>query len=152
VVAAAAQQPERAPCRRIGEAVGKLQEDIMLGKSNAVPNLAVRDIDRSRAFFTGKLGLEEVDNQGDELVVLKSGDSVVNVYRSEYAGTNEATAVTWAVDDIEREVEALKSKGIMFEHYDMPGLTREGDVHVGDGMKVAWFKDPDGNILNIVEE
>ena len=124
----------------------------MLGKSNAVPNLAVRDIGRSRAFFTGKLGLEEVDNQGDELVVLKSGDSVVNVYRSEYAGTNEATAVTWAVDDIEREVEALKSKGIMFEHYDMPGLTREGDVHVGDGMKVAWFKDPDGNILNIVEE
>jgi catechol 2,3-dioxygenase-like lactoylglutathione lyase family enzyme len=124
----------------------------MLGKRNAVANLAVRDLDRSRAFFTGKLGLEEVDHQGDELVVLKSGDSVVNVYRSEYAGTNEATAVTWAVDDIEGEVEALRNKGIMFEHYDMPGLTREGDVHVGDGMKVAWFKDPDGNILNIVEE
>jgi hypothetical protein len=75
-----------------------------------------------------------------------------NVYRSEYAGTNEATAVTWAVDDIESEVEGLKAKGIIFEHYDLPGLTREGDVHVGDGMKVAWFKDPDGNILNIVEE
>jgi len=124
----------------------------MLGKNNAVANLAVRDLDRSRAFFTGKLGLEEVDNQGDELFVLKSGDSVVNVYRSEFAGTNEATAVTWAVDDIDSEVEALKGKGVMFEHYDMPGLTREGDVHVGEGMKVAWFKDPDGNILNIVEE
>jgi catechol 2,3-dioxygenase-like lactoylglutathione lyase family enzyme len=123
----------------------------MLGKSNAVANLAVRDLDRSRAFFTGTLGLKEVDNQGDELIVLKSGDSIVNVYRSDFAGTNEATAVTWAVDDIETEVEALKEKGVSFEHYDMPELTLEGDVHVGEGMKTAWFKDPDGNILNIIE-
>jgi catechol 2,3-dioxygenase-like lactoylglutathione lyase family enzyme len=124
----------------------------MLGKRNAVANLAVSDLDRARDFYTGTLGLIEVDNEGDELVVLKSGDSVVNVYRSEYAGTNEATAVTWAVDDIEAEVEALKGKGVMFEHYDMPGLALDGDVHVGADMKVAWFKDPDGNILNIVEE
>jgi hypothetical protein len=74
----------------------------------------------------------------------------VNVYRSEYAGTNQATAVTWAVDDIEKEVKTLKTKGVKFEHYDMPGLKLEGDVHVNDHMKVAWFKDPDGNILNIV--
>jgi catechol 2,3-dioxygenase-like lactoylglutathione lyase family enzyme len=123
----------------------------MLGTRNAVANLAVKDLDRARAFFTETLGLEQVDNEGDELIVLKSGDSVVNVYRSEYAGTNEATAVTWEVDDIEAEVESLKKKGVTFEHYDMPGLAREGDVYVGDGMKVAWFKDPDGNILNIVE-
>ena len=124
----------------------------MLGTRNAVANLAVRDIDRARAFFTDTLGLKQVGNEGDELIVLKSGDSVVNVYRSEYAGTNEATAVTWEVDDIEAEVESLKGKGVAFEHYDMPGLEREGDVYVGDGMKVAWFKDPDGNILNIVGE
>ncbi|MEA3028905.1 MAG: hypothetical protein QOJ53_690 [Sphingomonadales bacterium] len=123
----------------------------MLGKRNAVANLAVSDLGRARDFYTGTLGLIEVDQEGDELVVLKSGDSLVNVYRSEYAGTNEATAVTWAVDDIEAEVAALKGKGVMFEHYDMPGLALEGDVHVGADMKVAWFKDPDGNILNIVE-
>ncbi len=124
----------------------------MLGTRNAVANLAVRDIDRARTFYTDTLGLAEVDNEGDELIVLKSGDSAVSVYRSDYAGTNKATAVTWAVDDIEAEVESLKSKGVMFEHYDMPGLALEGDVHVGEGMKIAWFKDPDGNILNIVEE
>ena len=124
----------------------------MLGTRNAVANLAVSDLDRARDFYTDTLGLEEVAEEGDELVVLKSGDSVVNVYRSQYAGTNEATAVTWQVDDIAREVAALKGKGIMFEHYDMPGLALEGDVHVGDHMKVAWFKDPDGNILNIVGE
>ena len=123
----------------------------MLGKRNAVANLAVRDLDRARAFYTETLGLRQVDNEGDELVVLKSGDTVLNVYRSEYAGTNEATAVTWEVDDIDAEVASLKGKGIFFEHYDMPGLKLEGDVHVGGGMKIAWFKDPDGNILNIVE-
>ena len=123
----------------------------MLGTRNAVANLAVKDIDRARAFFTDTLGLKQVDNEGDELIVLKSGDSVVNVYRSEHAGTNEATAVTWEVDDIEAEVESLRNKGVTFEHYDLPGLSLEGDVHVGDGMKIAWFKDPDGNILNIVE-
>ncbi|HYI49080.1 MAG TPA: VOC family protein [Allosphingosinicella sp.] len=124
----------------------------MLGTHNAVANLAVGDLDRARDFYTGTLGLVEVDNEGDELIVLKSGDSVVNVYRSEYAGTNKATAVTWQVDDIEAEVAGLRAKGVAFEHYDMPGLTLEGDVHSGYGMKVAWFKDPDGNILNIVEE
>jgi len=124
----------------------------MLGTRNAVANLAVKDLDRARDFYTGTLGLKEVDNEEDELIVLKSGDSTVNVYRSEHAGTNEATAVTWEVDDIEQEVETLKGKGVMFEHYDMPGLKVKGDLHVGEGMKIAWFKDPDGNILNIVEE
>ena len=124
----------------------------MLGTRNAVANLAVKDIGRARAFFTGTLGLEQVDSEGDELIVLKSGDSFVNIYRSEFAGTNEATAVTWQVDDIDAEVESLRNKGVAFEHYDMPGLELEGDVHVGQGMKIAWFKDPDGNILNIVEE
>lgn len=76
---------------------------------------------------------------------------MINVYRSKYAGTNQATALTWVVgEDVESVVEALKAKGISFEHYDMPEIRREGDVHIGGNMKIAWFKDPDGNILNIV--
>jgi hypothetical protein len=57
--------------------------------------------------------------------------------------------VTWTVDDVNDEVAALRTKGVVFEHYDMPGMTREGDVYVAGDMKVAWFKDPDGNILNV---
>jgi hypothetical protein len=73
------------------------------------------------------------------------------VYQSQYAGTNKATAATWGVDDdIEVIVPALKAKGVSFEHYDMPGMTLKGDVHVGEGLKAAWFKDPDGNILALV--
>jgi hypothetical protein len=76
---------------------------------------------------------------------------MINVYRSKYAGTNQATALTWVVGEgVESVVEALKAKGISFEHYDMLEIRREGDVHIGGNMKVAWFKDPDGNILNIV--
>jgi hypothetical protein len=53
-------------------------------------------------------------------------------------------------EEVDAAVRDLKARGVSFEHYDMPGLTLEGDVHVGYGMRVAWFKDPDGNILNIV--
>jgi catechol 2,3-dioxygenase-like lactoylglutathione lyase family enzyme len=123
----------------------------MLADHDAVAMIAVKDLPAARRFYEGVLGLEPVDAQGEELVVFRSGDTVLNVYRSKYAGTNRATAVTWAVgDELENLVAALKAKGVPFEHYDMPGMTREGDVHVGGPMRVAWFKDPDGNILSIV--
>jgi hypothetical protein len=92
----------------------------------------------------------KVDSEGDEVVIFQSGSSKLNVYRSDFAGTNKATAVTWAVDDVEAEVEALRDKGVTFEHYDMPNTKVVGDVHVMGDMHVAWFKDPDGNILNII--
>jgi catechol 2,3-dioxygenase-like lactoylglutathione lyase family enzyme len=123
----------------------------MLADHDAVAMIAVRDLPMARRFYEGVLGLEPVDAQGEELVVYRSGATVVNVYRSQYAGTNRATAVTWAVgDDVDRLAAALKAEGVTFEHYDMPGMTREGDVHIGGPMRVAWFKDPDGNILSIV--
>lgn len=123
----------------------------MLRDTDAIANLAVKDLTRARRFYEGTLGFEAVGHEGDELVVYRSGKTTFNVYRSKEAGTNRATAVTWAVGDKVNEVaQALKAKGVTFEHYDLPGLTVQGDVHVGYGMQVAWFKDPDGNILNIV--
>lgn len=122
----------------------------MLSNRNAVANLAVKDLAPAKKFYEGTLGLKQVDAEGDEVIVYKSGDSTINVYRSQYAGTNQATAVTWVVDDVESEVRALRAKGVEFEHYDMPNTKLEGDVHVAGEVKVAWFKDPDGNILNIV--
>jgi catechol 2,3-dioxygenase-like lactoylglutathione lyase family enzyme len=122
----------------------------MLGNFDAAANLAVQDLAVARAFYEGTLGLAPVATEGDELVVYRSGKTVLNVYRSAEAGTNKATAVTWTVGDgIEEVVRALKAKGVDFEHYEMPDTVREGDVHVSGDMKVAWFKDPDGNILNL---
>ena len=122
----------------------------MLGNTNAVANIAVKNLAAAKSFYEGTLGLEPVDAEGSELVVFKSGNTRINVYKSEKAGTNEATAVTWAVGDaLEKVVQSLKAKGVKFEHYDMPDMKRQGDVYIGGDMKVAWFKDPDGNILNL---
>ncbi|HET6780551.1 MAG TPA: VOC family protein [bacterium] len=123
----------------------------MLNDADAVANLAVKNLEAARKFYEDTLGLKQIGAEGEELIVFKSGNSTLNVYRSQYAGTNQATAVTWTVgDDVDDVVRALKAKGVTFEHYDMPDMRREGDIHVAGDMRVAWFKDPDGNILNIV--
>ncbi|HJZ89395.1 MAG TPA: VOC family protein [Gemmataceae bacterium] len=123
----------------------------MLGDKDAVTNIAVKNLDVARKFYEATLGLKPVDAEGKEVIVFKSGHSKLFVYRSQYAGTNKATAATWVVGDrVDEIAQALKAKGVTFEHYDMPGLTRKGDVHVGGKMKIAWFKDPDGNILSVV--
>ncbi len=125
----------------------------MLSDRDAAANIAVSNLKTARKFYEDILGLAQVGAEGEELIVYKSGNSTINVYRSQYAGTNKATAVTWTVgDDVEGVVRALKAKGVTFEHYDMPDMTREGDVHIFGDMKVVWFKDPDGNILNIVNK
>ena len=123
----------------------------MLANIDASANLAVRDLAAARRFYEQTLGLKAVDSEGDEVISYQSGGTRIHVYRSEYAGTNKATAVTWTVGDkLESLVKQLAAKGVKFEHYDMPGLVLKGDVHEGHDMKVAWFKDPDGNILNLV--
>ncbi len=123
----------------------------MLGKADATPMIAVKDLDRARKFYEGTLGLKTDKDWGGEGVTLKSGDTQISVYRSQFAGTNKATALTFDVDDIDKEVSELKEKGIFFEHYDLPGLEQDGDLYVGEGMKTAWFKDPDGNILSLIQ-
>ena len=123
----------------------------MLGKADATPMIAVTDLDRARRFYEETLGLKTKDEWGEGFT-LESGDTLVNIYKSEFAGTNKATALNFDVDDIEEEVGALKEKGVFFEQYNVPGLEQRGDLYVGEGMKTAWFKDPDGNILSLIEE
>ena len=123
----------------------------MLGGKEVMATVAVRDIQAAKKFYEGALGLKLVDTQESEALTYKSGSSSILVYRSQYAGTNKATAATWMVGDgIEKVVQALKAKGVGFEHYDLPEMTRKGDIHVAGGMKAAWCKDPDGNIHALI--
>ncbi|HKT58852.1 MAG TPA: VOC family protein [Gemmatimonadales bacterium] len=122
----------------------------MLGDNDAIATIPVRNIDVARSFYQDKLGLMAGPSEERGVLTCKSGASSMLVYESKYAGTNEATAATWAVDDVDGMVRSLKEKGVTFEHYDMPNMKREGDVHVSGSMKAAWFKDPDGNILAVV--
>jgi len=123
----------------------------MLGKAGATAMIAVKDIDRARKFYGETLGLDTKPAMGGEVLEVRSGDTLINVYRSEFAGTNKATALTFDVENIDSEVRELKGQGIFFEHYEMPGLDRDGDIYSAKGMKTAWFKDPDGNILSLFE-
>ena len=122
----------------------------MLGDNDGMATIAVKNLAAARKFYEGTLSLKVVHTEGDEAVDYKSGKSEVLVYQSQYAGTNKATAATWMVSDIEKVVKDLKAKGVAFEHYDMPGVTLNGDIHIAGPLKNAWFKDPDGNILALV--
>jgi catechol-2,3-dioxygenase len=122
----------------------------MLGDKDAAASIAVKNLETAKKFYENTLGLTQIGSEGQGAITFRSGNTIINVYQSQYAGTNKATAVTWVVgQDVEGFVQQLKAKGIAFEHYDMPGVARNGDVHVAEDMKVAWFKDPGGNILNI---
>jgi hypothetical protein len=83
-------------------------------------------------------------------VLYTSGNTPILVFKSEYAGTNQANALAWSVgNEFDTIVECLRANGVTFERYDLPGLTLEGDVHVAENFKAVWFKDPDGNILHV---
>lgn len=127
----------------------------MLSQQKAVATVAVRDLVKARAWYEKTLGLTVVDQEGDEALTFQAGGSTLLVYRSQFAGSNRATAVTWMLDGttLPSLVASLQEKGVAFENYgDLPGLIREGAWYRGDGMSVAWFKDPDGNIMSLVAE
>ena len=121
----------------------------MLVKANVEPMLPVKDLQAAQKFYEQTLELEKVDSQPDTAVTYKSGNTTLVVYRSDFAGTNKGTAALWEIDDVDGTVRELKAKGVKFEHYDMPGLTRDGDIHRAGPFSVAWFKDPSGNILSV---
>ena len=125
----------------------------MLGTTQAMPTVAVKDLDVARKFYEEALDLKPTDTGEPEVLAYKAGNSTILVYKSQYAGTNEATVVTWIVgDDLEGVMQALKARGVAFERYDLPGTTRNGDVHLAGSTKAAWFKDPDGNIHSLVSQ
>jgi catechol 2,3-dioxygenase-like lactoylglutathione lyase family enzyme len=121
----------------------------MLSDKDAVATVAVKSLESAKKFYEQTLGLTKI-MENEEVLTFKSGKSTLFVYRSQYAGTNKATAVTWVADEVEDIVKTLKGRGVNFEHYDLPNLTRQGDLHVAGTMKAAWFKDPDGNIFSLV--
>ena len=124
----------------------------MLRDSDATVMLAVKDVEVAKKFYEGTLDLEPAGTGQDGMVTYRTGATTILVYESEFAGTNEANAVAWSVGDLDAIVGELRERGVTFEHYDLPGMTRDGDVHLGEGFKAVWFKDPDGNILHINDQ
>src|SRR5919202_1984330 len=106
-----------------------------------------KDLDDTRRFYEDVLGAQVVmEDPGG--IIYRSGDSLFSLYPTQFAGTAEHTLGAFMVRDVEAAVAELRGKGVTFEEYDLPGLkTVNGITEIG-GVKGAWFKDPEGNILS----
>jgi extradiol dioxygenase family protein len=142
--------PFAVECREGGITSQPGWEADMLADKAAMATIAVKDIDAAKSFYGRVLGLKKFREMDGDVAVYGSGNSTMVIYKSDFAGTNKATSATWGVgDEFESIVKNLKDESVTFEHYDMPGLSRQGDTYVSGDFKAAWFKDPDGNILHI---
>ena len=123
----------------------------MLSRHTPVATLPAKDLARARGFYEETLGLSAArDDVGG--VTYTSGSGQLFVYESAFAGTNQATAVSFDVPaaDFDDEVAELRSKGIEFLTFDAEGLDwNDGVATIGGRARSVWFTDPDGNILNI---
>ena len=123
----------------------------MLGAHTPIATVAVKDLKAARSFYAETLGLKLAD-ANEETLTFTTGSGQLLVYRSSFAGTNQATAVTWSLGrSFDSVLETLRARGVLFEHYQFPDTRLERDAHVvGDDFRVAWFKDPDGNIHSLM--
>ena len=112
--------------------------------------IPAKDIDGTRKFYESVLGLEIVmEDPGG--IIYRSGDSMFSLYPTEFAGSAQHTLGAFVVKDVEAAVADLRAKGVTFEEYDMPGIKTVNGIAEAGGTKGAWFKDPEGNILSVVE-
>jgi len=114
--------------------------------------LPASDIERAKSWYADHLGLKPTyEDQGG--VEYMAGDGTEFwVYPSQFAGTNQATAMGFLAKDLSAEMDDLKSRGVTFEEYDIPGVkTVEGVAEFGEGERGAWFKDSEGNIIALFE-
>jgi catechol 2,3-dioxygenase-like lactoylglutathione lyase family enzyme len=128
----------------------------MLQDSDVATRLPAQDLERARAFYADKLGLEPVEERPGGLRY-QCGSGRFSLFESAGAASGDYTQMAWEVDDIEAVVEELRRRGVMLEEVDVPGLrTVDGIAEVegnypsaGVGELAAWFRDSEGNLLGI---
>jgi len=124
----------------------------MLSDYPAHAVLAASDIDRARAWYAERLGLEPIREREGQLLY-RIGPSILTVYRTSSAGTAKNTVLEWHVNDLRAEMATLRARGLVFEDYDF-GTAKTVDgimVDPEDGSLNAWFTDSEGNVLGIVQ-
>jgi len=124
----------------------------MLQKSPLYAYIPAKDLERARRFYEGKLGWTPKQTIAGGVVYEFAQGTACFLYPTPNAGTSLASQAFWSVEDVDREIEELKSRGVPLENYDIPGgqKSASGAVTAG-GAKAAWFKDSEGNIMAIVQ-
>ena len=128
-----------------------MTSDKMLEKSKAFSGFAVPDIEKAKRFYGETLGLKVSEEHGLLTLHLAGGNSVL-IYPKPNHVPATFTVLNFPVENVDRAVEDLKKRGVRFEVYDLPDIkTDENGIMRGNGPTIAWFKDPAGNILSVLE-
>src|SRR5262245_30258804 len=126
----------------------------MLKDAKVATRLPAKDLNRARAFYSEKLGLEPVEQrEGGFRYVCVAGEFAIFASAEEQSGSTH-TQMSWEVDDIDATVRELRARGIEFEEYDLPGVRTIHGItgnypSKGTGERGAWFRDSEGNLLGI---
>ena len=117
--------------------------------------IPAKDLDGTRRFYEQVLDAQVIfeDQPGAAYggVIYKAGDTYFSLYPTQFAGTAQHTLGAFVVQDLDAAMADLRGKGVTFEEYDMPGLQTVNGIADLGGVRGAWFKDPEGNILSVVE-
>ncbi|WP_346231458.1 VOC family protein [Parafrigoribacterium mesophilum] len=115
----------------------------------AVAVLPASDLQRARTFYHDMLDLDPTEQYGDNLVYRVGNGSTFELYETPNAGTAQNTQMCLMTDDLDAEMAQLRQRGVIFEDYDIPGLTTVAGVATEDNMRTAWFRDSEGNFICI---
>ena len=113
--------------------------------------IPAQDVARARQFYEGKLGFVPKEETAGGVVYEFGRQTACFLYPTPNAGTSLASQAFWAVDDVDREIDALKARGVVFEDYAMPGEKSASGAITAGGAKAAWFKDSEGNIMALIQ-
>ncbi|MFJ4675207.1 MULTISPECIES: VOC family protein [unclassified Kitasatospora] len=122
----------------------------MLADAPLLAVIPVTDLERAKRYYRDTLGLT-LSREGTGEVAFRSGSTEFGMYETPYGGRAGHTLASWKVADLDTEMAELRGRGVVFEEYDQPGLKTLDGVAEADGMRAAWFKDPDGNVLCVNE-
>jgi catechol 2,3-dioxygenase-like lactoylglutathione lyase family enzyme len=122
----------------------------MLNSSPIIAFVATQNPARAREFYENTLGLRLINDESSAIVFDANG-TMLRVQKVDTSTPTAYTSLGWRVNDILAEIEILSDRGVVCERY--PGLTQEetGICTFADGTQVAWFKDPDGNLLSLTQ-
>jgi predicted enzyme related to lactoylglutathione lyase len=124
----------------------------MLKNSKVFSGFSANDIAKEKEFYAGTLGVNVSEAQGILTLRLAGGNNVI-IYPKPNHVPATFTVLNFPVDNVDLAVDELKKRGVRFEQYNLPDLkTDEKGIMRGNGPTIAWFKDPAGNILSVIEE
>ena len=124
----------------------------MFKHTKAFSSFSVNDIQKAKEFYGKTLGLNATDNPMGLIELNISGNNIM-VYPKPNHEPATFTVLNFPVDDVEKAVDELTAKGVVFEQYEGEIKTNEKGISMSPaGPKIAWFKDPAGNILSVLQE